>query len=111
LTLAKHAGSADVAVSGTTATVHKAGYWAISATINGSQAVTQGSRAFVSILSVGTPDSVVSRVSIGPGESWVGISTTVYLEAEARIAIDYYNAAGGSTITSSFFYLKYLGAS
>jgi hypothetical protein len=111
LTLAKQVGSADVTISGTTATVSKAGYWAISATINGSQAVTQGSRAFVSILTVGTPDSVMSRASIGPGESWVGISTVVYLEAGARIAIDYYNAAGGSTIASSFFYFKYLGAS
>jgi hypothetical protein len=55
---------------------------------------------------------VISRASIGAGETFVGVSHIVYLDANSQVAVDYYNASGASTIsgTGSFFYIKYLGA-
>lgn len=112
LSLVKQQGSADVTVSGTTATVSKTGYWAVSATISGSAAVAAGARGFVSIILVGSPDTVLSRASFGAGEAFIGITTVVHLDAGSGVAFDYYNASGASTISNtSSFRFKYLGAS
>jgi hypothetical protein len=109
LTLAKHQGTADVTVSGTAATVNKAGYWAISALVSSTVAPAANTRSFASILLLGSPDSVISRSSYGAGESFLGVNAVAYLEAGQRIGFDYYNAGAAATIQTSFFYFKYLG--
>jgi hypothetical protein len=113
LAITKQQGTVDVTVAGTVATVKKAGYWAISATVSSNVVPDSSHRAFTSILLAGSPDKVLARASFGVGESFIGVSTVAHLNADSGISFDYYNANPSSALVlaTSTFHFKYLGAS
>jgi hypothetical protein len=112
LTLVQHAVTGGLTIANDAVTVPKAGYYNISCLVAGLALMTEiTQRVFASIVLKGPPDSTIGRNTAGAGEDRLSVTAMAWLEAGAQIQFDAYDNAGASTITASFFYVKYLGDS